>query len=118
VKIMMSSGTPTEPNIYADYTPRKAATMRSMRTPRFLSVAALAVLLSALAGGIFGSSAQVTQDQVAQQYRVFTAALAAVDREYVEALPSDRLIYDSIGGMLQKLHPHPRVFDPQPTAPN
>ena len=87
-----------------------------MRTPRFLSVAALAVLLSALVGGFVGSSAQATQDQVAQQYRVFTAALAAVDREYVEALPSDRLIYDSIGGMLQTLDPHSSFFTPRDYA--
>jgi carboxyl-terminal processing protease len=87
-----------------------------MRTPRFLSVAALAVLLSALAGGFFGSSAQATQDQVAQQYRVFTAALAAVDREYVEALPSDRLIYDAVGGMLQTLDPHSSFFTPRDYA--
>src|SRR6266545_386552 len=85
--------------------PEKLLRLRSMRTRRFLSVTALAVLLSALAGGFFGSSAQATQDQVAQQYRVFTAALAAIDREYVESLPSDRLIYDAVGGMLQTLDP-------------
>ena len=33
-----------------------------MRSPRFLSVALLAVLLSALVGGFVGSSAQATQD--------------------------------------------------------
>jgi carboxyl-terminal processing protease len=84
-----------------------------MRTPRFWSAAVLAVLLSALAGGFFGSSAQVTQDQVSQQYRVFTAALAAIDREYVEPLPSDRLIYDAVGGMLQTLDPHSSFFTPR-----
>ena len=87
-----------------------------MRTPRFFSVAALAVLLSALAGGFFGSSAQVTQDQVAQQYRIFTAALDAVDREYAEPLASDRLIYDSVNGMLQTLDPHSSFFDPRSYA--
>jgi len=87
-----------------------------MRTPRFFMVAALAVLLSALAGGFFGGTAQATQDQVSQQYRVFTAALAAVDREYVEPLPSDRLIYDAIGGMLQTLDPHSSFFDPKQYA--
>jgi carboxyl-terminal processing protease len=87
-----------------------------MRTPRFVAVASLAVLLSALVGGIVGSSAQATQDQVSQQYRVFTAALAAVDREYVEPLPSDRLIYDAIGGMLQTLDPHSSFFDPKQYA--
>jgi carboxyl-terminal processing protease len=87
-----------------------------MRTPRFFLVAALAVLLSALAGGFFGGTAQATQDQISQQYRVFTAALAAVDREYVEPLPSDRLVYDAIGGMLQTLDPHSNFFDPKQYA--
>jgi carboxyl-terminal processing protease len=87
-----------------------------MRTPRFFLVAGLAILISALAGGFFGGTAQATQDQVSQQYRVFTAALAAVDREYVEPLPSDRLIYDAIGGMLQTLDPHSSFFDPKQYA--
>jgi carboxyl-terminal processing protease len=87
-----------------------------MRTPRFFSVAVLAILLSALVGGFVGSSAQATQDQVSQQYRVFTAALAAIDREYVESVPSDRLIYDAVGGMLQTLDPHSSFFDPKQYA--
>jgi carboxyl-terminal processing protease len=87
-----------------------------MRTPRFFMVAALAILLSALAGGVFGSSAQAPQDQVSQQYRVFTSALSAIDREYVETLPSDRLIYDAVGGMLQTLDPHSSFFDPKSYA--
>ena len=87
-----------------------------MRTPRFFPVAVLAILLSALVGGFVGSSAQATQDQVSQQYRVFTAALAAIDREYVESLPSDRLIYDAVGGMLQTLDPHSSFFDPKQYA--
>ena len=87
-----------------------------MRIPRFFPVAVLAVLLSALAGGFFASSAQATQDQVVQQYRVFTAALTAIDREYVESVPSDRLIYDAVGGMLQTLDPHSSFFDPKQYA--
>ncbi|HEX9368933.1 MAG TPA: S41 family peptidase [Vicinamibacterales bacterium] len=87
-----------------------------MRTRRFFPVAMLAVLLSALVGGFVGSSAQATQDQVSQQYRVFTAALAAIDREYVEDVPSDRLIYDAVGGMLQTLDPHSSFFDPKQYA--
>ena len=87
-----------------------------MRTPRFLPVAALAVLLSALAGGFFGSSRPATQDQVSQQYRVFTAALAAVDREYVEPCRPIGSIYGAIGGMLQTLDPHSSFFDPKQYA--
>jgi carboxyl-terminal processing protease len=87
-----------------------------MRTPRFLPVAVLAVLLSALAGGFFGSAALATQDQVSQQYRVFTSALAAIDREYVESVPSDRLVYGAIDGMLHTLDPHSSFFDPKQYA--
>jgi carboxyl-terminal processing protease len=87
-----------------------------MRTSRFMPVAVLAILLSALAGGFFGSTALATQDQVSQQYRVFTAALAAIDKEYVEDVPSDRLVYGAIGGMLQTLDPHSSFFDPKQYA--
>ena len=87
-----------------------------MRSSRFLPVAVLAVLLSALAGGVFGSSALARQDEVSQQYRVFTAALAAVDREYVDEAPSDRLVYGAIDGMLHTLDPHSSFFDPKSYA--
>src|SRR3954464_13954445 len=90
--------------------------MRSMRTPRFLLVAALAVLLSALAGGFFGGPAQATQDQVSQQYKIFTSALSAIEREYVEDVPSDRLVYGAIDGMLKTLDPHSSFFDPKQYA--
>jgi carboxyl-terminal processing protease len=62
------------------------------------------------------AQAQVTQDQVSQQYRIFTAALAAIDREYVEPVASDRLIYDAVGGMLQTLDPHSSFFNPRDYA--
>ena len=69
-----------------------------MRSSRFFPAAILAIVLSALAGGFFGSSALATQDEVSQQYRVFTHALAAIDREYVEKVPSERLVYGAIDG--------------------
>jgi carboxyl-terminal processing protease len=81
-----------------------------------MPVALLAVLLSAVAGGFFGSTALATQDQVQQQYRVFTSALAAIDREYVEDVPSDRLVYGAIDGMLKTLDPHSSFFDPKSYA--
>jgi carboxyl-terminal processing protease len=87
-----------------------------MRTPRVFPVAVLAVIVSALVGGLFGSSVLAKQDQVTQHYRVFTAALAAIDREYVEDVPSDRLVYGAVGGMLQTLDPHSSFFDPKQYA--
>jgi carboxyl-terminal processing protease len=44
---------------------------------------------------------------------VFTSALAAIQREYVEDVPSDRLIYSAIDGMLHTLDPHSSFFDPK-----
>ncbi|PYR90363.1 MAG: S41 family peptidase [Acidobacteria bacterium] len=93
-----------------------SVTMGSMRTPRFLPVMLLAVLLSAVAGGFFGSTALATQDEVAQQYKIFTSALSAIEREYVEEVPSDRLVYGAIDGMLKTLDPHSSFFDPKQYA--
>ena len=86
-----------------------------MRSSRFLPAALFAVTVSALAGGLFGGSA-AAQDDVAQQYRIFTAALTAVEREYVDAVPPDRLVYSSIDGMLKTLDPHSSFFDPRTYA--
>ncbi len=87
-----------------------------MRNSRFFPAAILAVVLSAIAGGFFGSNALATQDDVLQQYRVLSAALAAVDREYVEDVPSERLVYGAIDGMLKTLDPHSSFFDPRSYA--
>jgi carboxyl-terminal processing protease len=84
-----------------------------MRNSRLLPAAILAVVLSALAGGFYGSSALATQDDVLQHYRIFTTALAAVEREYVEEVPADRLVYGAIEGMLHTLDPHSAFFNPR-----
>jgi carboxyl-terminal processing protease len=84
-----------------------------MRNSRFFPVAVLAVVLSALAGGALGSSLLARQDEVSQQYRIFTSALSAIEREYVDAVPSDRLVYGAIDGMLKTLDPHSSFFDPR-----
>jgi carboxyl-terminal processing protease len=87
-----------------------------MRYSRFIPVTVLAVLVSALVGGLFGSNVAARQDEVSQQYRVFTSALAAIDREYVDDVPSDRLVYSAIDGMLKTLDPHSSFFDPKSYA--
>lgn len=86
-----------------------------MRQTRVLPVVLLAIVLSALAGGFYGS-VFARQDEVTQHYRVFTAALAAVEREYVEEVPSDRLVYGGVEGMLKTLDPHSSFFDPREYA--
>ena len=87
-----------------------------MRTSRFVTVAALAVVLSAGLGGLLGKSALATQDRVPAHYRAFTAALAAIEAEYAEPVESDRLVYGGINGMLQTLDPHSSFMDPKTYA--
>ena len=87
-----------------------------MRSPRFVPAALVAVLVSAAVGGVLGRSAAATQDDVWQQYRIYTAALAAVEREYVEPIPSEQLVYSSIDGLLNTLDPHSNFFKPRDYA--
>ena len=87
-----------------------------MRSYRSFSAAVFAIVLCAFVGGFFGRSALATQDQVPDQYKVFTAALNAVDANYVGEVESDRLVYSAISGMLQTLDPHSSFMDPRTYA--
>jgi len=87
-----------------------------MRRYRSFSAAIFVIVVCALVGGSFGRSALVAQDRVPDQYKVFTAALAAVEAEYAGQVESDRLVYGAISGMLQTLDPHSSFFDPKSYA--
>ena len=87
-----------------------------MRSYRSVSVAVFAVIVSALVGGFFGKSALATQDRVPDQYKLFTAALNAVESTYVGSVESDRLVYSAISGVLQTLDPHSSFMDPKSYA--
>src|SRR6476659_2726567 len=87
-----------------------------MRRYPSLSAAVFVIVVCALVGGFFGRSALVAQDRVPDQYKVFTAALAAVESEYSGQADSDRLVYGAISGMLQTLDPHSSFFDPKSYA--
>jgi carboxyl-terminal processing protease len=83
---------------------------------RSLSTLAGVVVVCAVLGGILGREPVVAQDQVAEQYKVFTAALNAVESAYVGEVQSDRLVYGAISGMLQTLDPHSSFMDPKTYA--
>lgn len=89
------------------------STMLSMRAGRSMSVAVIVVGLSALAGGLFGARALATQDRVAEQYKVFSHALAAIEANYVDEVDPERLVYSAINGMLQTLDPHSSFMNPR-----
>jgi carboxyl-terminal processing protease len=87
-----------------------------MRRYRTISASVFTVAFCALLGGFYGRSALVAQDQIPEQYRVFTAALSAVESNYVGEVESDRLVYGAISGMLQTLDPHSSFMDPRTYA--
>ena len=87
-----------------------------MRHSRFVPVAVLAIVVSALVGGLFGSSVAGPAGRGHAAVSRLHAALAAIDREYVDEVPSDRLVYSAIDGMLQTLDPHSSFFDPKSYA--
>lgn len=88
-----------------------------MRRYRPLPAIVLAVLLSALIGGLFGRSALAIEDKVAEQhYQTFSAALHAIESSYVDKVESDRLVYSAVRGMLATLDPHSSFFDPREYA--
>src|SRR4026209_884994 len=87
-----------------------------MRRYRSVSTAVFAVAFCALAGGLYGRSALAVEDQVPDQYKVFTAALNAVEANYIGTVESDRLVYGAIAGMLQPLGPHASFLNPRTYA--
>jgi carboxyl-terminal processing protease len=87
-----------------------------MRRYRSLSATVFIITVCALVGGFFGRGALVAQDQIPDQYKTFTAALGAIEKNYVGDVESDRLVYSAITGMLQTLDPHSSFFDPKAYA--
>src|ERR671923_512687 len=87
-----------------------------MRRYRSVSIAVFAVAFCALVGGFYGRSALAVEDQVPDQYKVFTAALNAIEGNYVGTVESERLVYSAITGMLQTLDPHSSFMDPRTYA--
>ena len=93
-----------------------------MTLMRSRTLVAAAVLAAVLPVGLAARAAQQgarqanTQAQVAEPYKIFTAALAAVEAEYVEKIESERLVYGAIEGMLRTLDPHSSFLDPKAYA--
>ena len=82
--------------------------------------AAIVVAVAALAGGLLGQGVGALgpadrgdSDRITERYRMFTAALASVEHDYVVELDSSELVYGAIDGMLRTLDPHSSFLDPK-----
>src|SRR6478672_4970010 len=82
-----------------------------MRT-KGIPAAAVVVVVCAAIGGLFGGRVMATQDRATERLRLYTAALAQIQSDYVEQVDS-ALVYGSIDGMLRTLDPHSSFFDPK-----
>ena len=87
-----------------------------MRTARFAVLTSSVLVVSALAGGLVGRNTVVSQERLPERYRSYTTALRIIETNYVEKTPSDRVVYNSISGMLQTLDPHSSFLDPKTYA--
>ena len=90
--------------------------MPLMRRYRALPAVVFAILVSALVGGFFGRSALATDDKVPEHYRAFSAALSAIEANYIDKVDSDNLVYSAVRGMLGTLDPHSSFFSPKEYA--
>lgn len=96
--------------------------MRKFGVPSVTVVAVVAVVLGVFAGA---TTAEM-QDRANARYRIYTAALAAIEAEYVEPITdlcapdavcgTEALVYESIDGMLRTLDPHSSFFSPRDFA--
>lgn len=86
--------------------------MRNSSVP----AAAVVVVVAALAGGMLGNRVGAQKTETTDWSRLFTAALATVEKEYVEELDSEDLVYGAVDGMLRTLDPHSSFFDPRQYA--
>jgi len=87
-----------------------------MRRYRPVPAVVFAVTVCALIGGLLGGRALATDERVPEHYKTFSAALAAIEANYISDVDSDRLIYGAVRGMLATLDPHSSFFDPREYA--
>jgi len=80
--------------------------MRNSSVP----VAAVVVVVAALAGGMLGHRVGASTSQSTDWSRLFAVALATVEKEYVEELDPEDLVYGAVDGMLRTLDPHSSFF--------
>jgi carboxyl-terminal processing protease len=78
---------------------------------RLGAVCAGIVIVSGAGGALFGDRVLAAGGRLSDHLRLYTAALAAVQDQYVEEVASDRLVSASIREMLRTLDPHSNFLE-------
>ncbi len=84
---------------------------RNMKLSRLGALSAVLLIGSTFAGGLLGNRVLAGGDNLNDQLRLYTAMLAAIESDYVEEVPSSRLVSMSIRQMLRTLDPHSNFFE-------
>ncbi len=82
-----------------------------MKLSRIGGVSVGVLVGSTLVGGLMGGRVLAGGGQLSDQLRLYTAMLSAVERDYVDEVPADRLVTGSIREMLRTLDPHSNFFE-------
>jgi carboxyl-terminal processing protease len=78
---------------------------------RLGAVCAGIVVLSGAAGGLFGDRVLAGGGKLEDHLRLYTAALGAIEDQYVDEVPSEKLVSASIREMLRTLDPHSNFLE-------
>jgi len=77
-----------------------------------LGVISVSILVvSTVAGGVLGERVLAGGSRLNDELRLYTAMLGAIEQDYAEEVPADRLVSQSIREMLRTLDPHSSFFE-------
>jgi carboxyl-terminal processing protease len=82
-----------------------------MRTTRLGKACLTLLAASTLAGGLLGDRVLAGGGRLSEHLRVYTAILGAVEDQYADEVPSDKLVAASIREMLRTLDPHSNFLE-------
>ena len=87
---------------------------------RFAAFVTLAVLATFLGGGFLGvrasTGSEIGQNSPNDFLAEFTEAIDVIQKNHVDNVSADKLVYSAIKGMLRRLDPHSSFFDPKEFA--
>jgi carboxyl-terminal processing protease len=82
-----------------------------MRITRLGSISLGVLLASTVAGGLFGDRVLAGSGRLNDHLRLYTAIVGAIEDQYVDEVPSDRVVSSSIREMLRTLDPHSNFLE-------
>jgi carboxyl-terminal processing protease len=86
-----------------------------MRNHLFI-VGFVVVLISSTLGGVVGGKVLSNEKLVTEHMKHFTALLAAVEDNYVDKIPTQKVVGGAINGLLNSLDPHSNFLDEEAYA--